>query len=66
MAGLEMNQNDLFAMTLGLSTPWKVVRSGFEVAHSDRKFLYVDLEVEPEAKCLVRSAESSVHCMIMR
>ena len=29
MSDWEMDQNDLFAMALGLSTPWKVVRSGF-------------------------------------
>ncbi len=37
-------------MALGLSTPWKVVRSGFEQGDSESKFLYVDLEVEPGAK----------------
>ena len=41
-----MDQNDLFAMALGLSAPWKVVRSGFEEATTESKFLYVDLEVE--------------------
>lgn len=50
MSGLEMDQNDLFAMALGLSTPWKVVRSGFEEAAAGSKFLYVDLEVEAGAK----------------
>lgn len=50
MAVLEMDQDDLFAMALGLSTPWKVVRSGFEQGDSESKFLYVDLEVEPGAK----------------
>ena len=50
MADLEMDQNDLFAMALGLGTPWKVVRSGFEQADTESKFLYVDLEVEAGAK----------------
>ena len=45
-----MDQNDLFAMALGLSAPWKVVRSGFEEADAGSKFLYVDLEVEAGAK----------------
>lgn len=45
-----MDQNDLFAMALGLSTPWKVVRSGFEEAGKESKFLYVDLEVEAGAQ----------------
>ncbi len=42
MAGLAMDQNDLFGMALGLSAPWKVVRSGFEEADAGSKFLYVD------------------------
>ena len=46
MAGLVMDQNDLFTMALGLNTPWKVVRSGLEQADTESKFLYVDLEVE--------------------
>jgi len=50
MADSGMDQNDLFAMALGLSAPWKVVRSGFEQADSESKFLYVDLEVEAGAK----------------
>ena len=45
-----MDQNDLFAMALGLSRPWKVVRSGFEEAGKESKFLYVDLEVEAGAQ----------------
>src|SRR6187431_1946336 len=45
-----MDQNDLFALALGLSAPWKVVRSGFEEAGEQSKFLYVDLEVEVGAQ----------------
>lgn len=37
-------------MALGLSKPWKVVRSGFEEAGKESKFLYVDLEVETGAQ----------------
>lgn len=45
-----MEQNDLFTMALGLSKPWKVVRSGFEQVDDGGKFLYVDLEVEAGAQ----------------
>ena len=41
-----MNQNKLFMAGLGLSAPWKVVRSGLEDGGEDTKFLYVDIEVE--------------------
>lgn len=37
-------------MALGLSKPWKVVRSGFEEVGKESKFLYVDLEVETGAQ----------------
>lgn len=42
-----MDQNTLFMVGLGLSAPWKVVRSGLEDGGDGSKFLYVDLEVEP-------------------
>ena len=37
----------LFEVGLGLSSPWKVVRIGFEDGGAGSKFLYVDIEVEP-------------------
>jgi len=45
-----MDQNTLFAMALGLSAPWQVVRSGLEEGGAESKFLYVDMEVEPGAQ----------------
>lgn len=45
-----MDQNMLFTMALGLTEPWKVVRSGLEEGGSESKFLYVDIEVEAGAK----------------
>lgn len=42
-----MDQNMLFLAGLGLSAPWKVVRSGLEGGGEGAKFLYVDIEVEP-------------------
>jgi transposase len=45
-----MNQNRLFESGLGLSAPWKVVRSGLEDGGDGTKFLYVDIEVEPGAR----------------
>lgn len=45
LADWELDQNDLFALALGLSAPWEVERSGFEEAAAGSKFLYVDLEV---------------------
>lgn len=42
-----MDQNTLFMVALGLSAPWKVMRSGFEDSGSGAKILYVDIEVEP-------------------
>lgn len=42
-----MDQNTLFMMGLGLSAPWKVVRSGLEDSGAGAKILYVDIEVEP-------------------
>lgn len=44
-----MNQNMLFEVGLGLSAPWKVVRSGLEDGGEGGKFLYVDVEVEAGA-----------------
>lgn len=45
-----MNQNMLFAAGLGLSAPWKVVRSGLEDGGEGSKFLSVDIEVEPGSR----------------
>jgi transposase len=45
-----MDQNTLFAMALGLSAPWQVVRSGLEEGGAESKFLYVDIEVQPGAR----------------
>lgn len=45
-----MDQTDLFAMALGLSKLWRVLRSGFEQTTAADKHLYVDLEVEPGAQ----------------
>jgi transposase len=42
-----MDQNSLFMLGLGLSAPWKVVRSGLESSGEGTMFLYVDIEVEP-------------------
>ena len=39
-----MDQNDLFAIGLGLATPWKVVHSGLEEGGGQAKFLYVDID----------------------
>lgn len=41
-----MDQNELFAIGLGLATPWKVVRSGLEDIGSQAKVLYVDIDFE--------------------
>jgi transposase len=41
-----MNQNELFAMGLGLTAPWKVVRSGLEESGEKSKILYVDIDFE--------------------
>jgi transposase len=41
-----MDQNDLFAVGLGLSVPWKVVRSGLEDSGAESKILYVDIDFE--------------------
>lgn len=45
-----MDQNSLFALALGLNSPWKVVRSGLDDGGEGTRFLYVDLEVEPGAQ----------------
>ena len=45
-----MNQNMLFETGLGLSAPWKVVRSGLEDGGAGSKLLYVDIEVEPGSR----------------
>ena len=45
-----MDQNMLFMAGLGLSAPWKVVRSGLEDGTGGTKFLYIDIEVEPGSK----------------
>jgi transposase len=39
-----MEQNELFAMGLGLEKPWKVVRSGLEDSGEGTKILYVDID----------------------
>ena len=59
-----MDQNILFSLALGLASPWKVVRSGLEDGGAESKVLHVD--IEGGRKCHVRSARSSVHCMITR
>ena len=45
-----MEQNDLFAMGLGLEKPWKVVRSGLEASGEGTKILYVDIDFEDGEK----------------
>jgi transposase len=45
-----MDQNQLFSQAMGLSAPWKVVRSGLEDGDDGTKYLYVDIELEPGAK----------------
>jgi transposase len=45
-----MDQNDLFAIGLGLGTPWKVVRSGLEDSGAQSKVLYVDIDFESGSK----------------
>jgi transposase len=45
-----MDQNNLFAMGLGLKAPWKVVRSGLEDGSADAKILYVDIDFEEGSK----------------
>jgi transposase len=39
-----MDQNELFALGLGLTSPWKVVRSGLEDAGGQTKILSVDID----------------------
>lgn len=39
-----MDQNELFAIGLGLGSPWKVVRSGLEEGGDQTKILYVDID----------------------
>jgi len=41
-----MDQNHLFEIGLGLSAPWKVVRSGLEESGPQSKILYVDIDFE--------------------
>jgi transposase len=45
-----MDQNDLFAIGLGLANPWKVVRSGLEDCSAQSKILYVDIDFEEGSK----------------
>ena len=45
-----MDQNDLFAIGLGLTAPWKVARSGLEECDSQKKILYVDIDFENGSK----------------
>jgi len=39
-----MDQNNLFALGLGLPSPWKVEGSGLEDGSDDAKILYVDID----------------------
>src|SRR5689334_8385587 len=41
-----MDQNDLFAMGLGLAKPWKVVGSAFEESGGEGRILCVDIDFE--------------------
>jgi len=41
-----MDQNELFAVGLGLAAPWKVTRSGLEESDGQSKILYVDIDFE--------------------
>jgi transposase len=41
-----MDQNELFAVGLGLAVPWKVARSGLEESSGQSKILYVDIDFE--------------------
>lgn len=45
-----MDHNTLSAITLGVSAPWQVVRSGLEVGGAEIKFLYAEIEVQPGAQ----------------
>src|SRR5215203_4785919 len=45
-----MDQNDLFALGLSLTAPWKVVRSGLEECDGQAKILYVDIDFESGSK----------------
>jgi transposase len=45
-----MDQNNLFAIGLGLGSPWKVVRSGLEEGGAQSKILYVDIDFEEGSK----------------
>jgi transposase len=58
-----MDQNDLFAIGLGLETPWKVVRSGLEDCSAQSKILYVDIDFEEGSKfpCPICGQPSAVY-----
>jgi transposase len=58
-----MDQNNLFAVGLGLSAPWKVVRSGLEEASEQGKVLYVDIDFEDGEKfpCPICGRRCSVY-----
>jgi transposase len=58
-----MDQNDLFAIGLGLGTPWKVVRSGLEDCSAQSKILYVDIDFEEGSKfpCPICGQPSAVY-----
>ncbi len=45
-----MDQNELFAIGLGLTAPWKVVRSGFEDSGAGSRILYVDIDFDAGSK----------------
>lgn len=48
-----MNQNELFAVGLGLCFPWKVIDSGLQESPDKSKILYIDIDFESGAnfKC---------------
>jgi transposase len=58
-----MDQNDLFAIGLGLANPWKVVRSGLEDCSAQSKILYVDIDFEEGSKfpCPICGQPSAVY-----
>ena len=58
-----MDQDNLFAIGLGLATPWKVVRSGLEECSAESKILYVDIDFEDGSKfpCPICGKPSAVY-----
>src|SRR5882724_5714367 len=45
-----MDQNELFTLGLGLTPPWKVVRSGLEEGEGGAKILFVEIDFTEGAK----------------